>query len=123
MSDLAAAHDVVAVLNDLIFETKIRSTAQALGVAVCIVRSTDSLKAALDASPARLVIVDLNTAAPDACAAVAVARAHLSNPRIIAYVSHVDAQLAAKAREAGAHQVLPRSRFHLELPDLLATPG
>jgi hypothetical protein len=39
---------------------------------------------------------------------------------VVAYVSHVNQDLADAARLAGADEVLPRSRFVQVLPDLLS---
>lgn len=108
----------VAWITDLIFETKIRSTAQSLGAALTTVRSIASLTAELDRSPPTLVIVDLN-AAGDPIEAVTLAKAHASHPRVVAYVSHVDVDLARRAQSAGADEVMPRSRFTNELPKIL----
>lgn len=108
----------MAWITDLIFETKIRSTAQSLGVMLATVRSLASLSAELDRSRPTLVIVDLN-AAGDPIEAVTIAKAHASHPRVIAYVSHVDVDLARRAQSAGADEVMPRSRFTNELPKIL----
>jgi DNA-binding NarL/FixJ family response regulator len=110
---------IVICIKDLIFETKVRSTAQALGLSVTSVPAASMLAAELARSPARLVIVDLNTAGPDAVDAIRQAKAASSPPRILAFVSHVNADLAAAASAAGADDVMPRSRFHAELPRLL----
>lgn len=112
------AAPVVAWLTDLIFETKIRSTAHSLGATLTTVRSIASLSAELDRSRPTLVIVDLN-AAGDAIEAVSVAHAHASHPRVVAYVSHVDVDLARRAQSAGADEVMPRSQFTNELPKIL----
>ena len=112
---------VVALLNDLIFETKIRSTAQALGIQVAVVRSVGALSEELERVQPRLLLVDLNTPGPDAVQVVATAHAHPTHPYVVAYVSHVEQDLARQAKDAGADQVMPRSRFNAELPQLLLT--
>jgi len=118
MSEDRSTGRVVAVLNDLIFETKIRLTAQALGVEITVVRSLAALAAELDRVRPSLLIVDLNTAGVDA---VAAGNLHMPRPYVVAFVSHVDQDLAKQAAEAGADQVLPRSRFTIELPRILQT--
>ena len=112
-------HAVVLVISDLIFETKVRATGQVVGVAVRTVRSAAELSTVLDGAAVPLVIVDLNTGT-DAIESVRAAASHSENPRVLAFVSHVDADLAQAARDAGAHDVLPRSRFVAELPTILA---
>ena len=116
MSEDRATCKVVAVLNDLIFETKIRSTAKALGIDTKVVRSSAVLAAELDETRPSLLIVDLNTAGVDA---VATGNVHTPRPYVVAFVSHVDQDLAKQAVEAGADQVMPRSRFTAELPRIL----
>jgi hypothetical protein len=116
MSEDRTTGKVVAVLNDLIFETKIRSTAQTMGIETTVVRSPAALSAELDGIRPSLLVVDLNTAGVDA---VAAGNVHSPRPYIVAFVSHVEQDLAKQAAEAGADQVMPRSRFTAELPRIL----
>ncbi len=116
MSEDRATGKVVAVLNDLIFETKIRSTAQALGIEITVVRSPATFAVELAGIRPSLLVVDLNTAGVDA---VAAGNVQTPRPYVVAFVSHVDQDLAKQAAEAGADQVMPRSRFTAELPRML----
>ena len=114
---------VFAYVTDLLFSTKITSTGQALGAPVKVARGADGLTTALDMAPATdgrntLVIVDLN-ASGDPLEAIRRMKARAAPPRVIAYVSHVQADLAAAAREAGADEVMPRSAFSMNLPAIL----
>ncbi len=124
----------IAVVTDLIFSTKITGTAKALGGQVQVARSLDALRQKLDAaceaaatgtppteaaSGVPLVIVDLNSTGVDTVEAVRVAKAHRAAPRVVAFLSHVQAELAVAAREAGADQVLARSAFVDRLPELV----
>ena len=118
MSEDRATGKVVAVLNDMIFETKIRSTAQALGFETTFASSLAALAAELDGIRPSLLIVDLNTAG---VGAVASGNVHTPRPYVIAFVSHVDQNLAKQAAEAGADLVMPRSTFTAELPRILQT--
>ena len=120
MSSSPTARSVIVLIDDLIFETKIRSTAASLGVGAAMVKSATDLSAALDAKAAALVIVDLNTGS-DAIEAIRTSAGHACQPHVLAFVSHVDEDLATRAREAGADEVMPRSRFSAELPRLLET--
>lgn len=110
---------VLVLIRDLIFETKIRSTAQALGVVTACVRSCDELAGKLEKMDRPLVLVDLNLPDEEGLRAVAICKGHPSDPRTIAFVSHVDQELAAKASTAGADSVLPRSAFARDLPEIL----
>jgi len=116
---MANDNTVLLAINDLIFETKVRATGQATGVVVRCVRSAAELSAQLEGAAVSLVVIDLNSVA-DAIDAIQTAITHDHSPRVLAFVSHVDTDLARRARDAGAHDVLPRSRFVSELPALLA---
>lgn len=109
----------IAWVTDLIFATKIRSTAQAVGAVVELVRDRPGLESAVASGPVDQVLLDLNATGLDPASAVAAARAIPGRPRIIAYLSHVQADLAAAARAAGADEILARSAFSERLPSLL----
>ena len=109
----------VALLNDLIFATKIRSTGQSLGTPVRVVGSVAAMQSALAAAPADLLILDLNFLGDQVAAAIDAARRLPGGLRIVAYVSHVDQELARAAAAAGADEVMPRSQFVQALPELL----
>ncbi len=121
MSDPAATPtSVVVCINDLIFETKIRSTAQTMGLSVRTVRTPSQMATELAQGEPQTVIIDLNTAGGDASGAIRAAKAAPQPPRVIAFFSHVDAELARAAKDASADEVMPRSRFHNELRRLLS---
>ena len=106
---------VLVLVRDLIFATKIRGTAEALGRSVLMLR--DPVK--LSQHDARLLIVDLNLPGVIPLAAHWQSQGD-SNRKVVGFVSHVDADTIARARAAGLDRVLPRSRFVEELPALLA---
>ncbi len=109
---------VCCVVSDLIFATKIRSTAAALGVEVTIVRNRAAMLSHLD--DAATLILDLSLESDDAVELIRLARARPAAPTIITYCAHVDADLASEAEGAGADTVMPRSRFVVALPEILA---
>jgi DNA-binding NarL/FixJ family response regulator len=114
---------VLALVTDLLFATKISSTAKSLGAPVDVVRGVVPLRERVAAGAASLVIIDLNADASDTIEAIRAVKAARPAVRTVAYVSHVQTELAAAAREAGADLVLPRSRFTAELPAILARAG
>ena len=114
---MTASPSVIAVVSDLIFATKITSTAATLGVAVKVVRSLDQLSTRLSQESDALVMIDLEADGLDAESAVRLCRE--SDRRVVAFGSHVRSDLLAAARDAGADEVLPRSAFTARLPDLL----
>lgn len=111
------------LITDLIFSTKITSTAQSLHIPFAVVRTLEQLAAKLTTAAGGTLIVDLNITAVDPLAAIKAAKALPAPPRIIGFLSHVQAELAAAAQSAGADLVLPRSAFSAQLPELLATCG
>jgi len=129
---------ILLYATDLIFTTRIRAEATAAGASVQVARGVESLRSKLQAlsgaggvtgSPppsvgdsrtlpgtAALVIVDLDADA--ALDAVRAAAECPTRPRVVAFVSHVRADLASSARDAGAGAVLARSEFVRRLPEL-----
>ncbi|MEK6677332.1 MAG: hypothetical protein AABZ47_16980 [Planctomycetota bacterium] len=119
VSDPGTTSKIIAVVQDLIFATKIRSTAASGGISLDLVRTASDLSAALDREPVCAVIVDLNLPGVEAVQAIVQAHAHPRQPRIVAFGSHVDVPALNLASQTGAHEVMPRSRFSIVLPDLL----
>ena len=80
------------------------------------------VQAAAASSP-KLVLVDLNArqGALEAVERLAAAGNAQKDgaQHIIAFLSHVQTELAEKARAAGCRQVLPRSKFTAELAEIL----
>jgi len=113
---------VLAGVSDLFFASKIRGTAEQVNVTVEFARSADSLFDKAKTEVPSLVILDLQSEAPDAFEAAARLKAdeRLSGVPIVAYVSHVEVELQRRAREAGIDLVMPRSAFTSRLPSILA---
>lgn len=112
---------LVALVEDLLFLSRIREAGRAKGVEVAAVRGEADLLAAWRGG-ARLVLVDADSERLPWRAALAALRAEAGADAIpvIAFVSHVRADLAAAARTAGASRVMARSAFVQELPELVA---
>jgi CheY-like chemotaxis protein len=111
---------MIVIVTDLIFSTKITSTAAAVGAGVKVVHSMEKLNERLSSGTDRVAIVDLNVDGFDVNQAIRRIRSVSSLPRIIAFVSHVQADLIEAARAAGADEVMARSAFVNKLPALLA---
>lgn len=109
---------VVAYMDDLFFQMKLAETAKHLGLEVKVVSNADSLMQLMDPVP-NLVIVDLN-ARSEPLAATQKLRASQPRLRIIGFLSHVQTGLAQQAQSAGFDEVMPRSQFSINLPDILA---
>ncbi len=109
---------VVAYMDDLFFQMKLAETAKHLGLEVKVASNADSLMQLMEPLP-ELVIVDLNArSAP--LAAVQHLRAAQPHLRIIGFLSHVQTGLAEQAKSAGFDEVMPRSKFSMNLPEILA---
>lgn len=111
---------VVALVEDLLFASRIREAARAAGVAVRTVRVADEVAAAVrDGAP--LVLIDADSdRLPWQETIAAVRRGTRAEVPVVAFLSHVHADRAKDARTAGASRVLARSAFVEELPRLLA---
>jgi CheY-like chemotaxis protein len=111
--------EVVALVDDIFFQAKISETARQVGVALKAYASADGFASEITAAAPKLLIIDLNARA-DAFAAVGAARASAPNVPLIAFLSHVQTELAERARTAGCAEVMPRSKFTRELATILA---
>lgn len=112
---------ILAVLDDLMFASKIRSAAGQLGVTVAFARSADGALAEMRKSPPSLVILDLNNARTDPLGIVGAMKQDpaLASVRTVGYASHVQTDVIDAARRAGVDEVLPRSAFATRLADIL----
>lgn len=105
--------------GDLIFSSKIVGTGSLLGLRIQTVSNPAQAVARISAGGCRLVLVDLTSAElghPDA-----IRRFRELAPEVpfIAFGPHVETARLKGAAEAGCAEVLPRSRFVADLPDLL----
>jgi CheY-like chemotaxis protein len=116
---------VIAVVDDLFFASKIRGTAEQLGVTVSFARTTNALiETALRDSPA-LIICDLHSQKIDLLDLARTLKAdeRLRQVRLLGFFSHVQVELQRAAEQAGFDQVLPRSAFTARLPEILVGNG
>ena len=113
---------VLAVVDDLMFTSKIKATARQLGVDVAFARSSEAALAAMRTNPPALVILDLNNPRTDPLGTVATMKGDpvLASIRTVGYVSHVQTDLIDAARAAGVNDVLARSAFTAQLGDILS---
>jgi CheY-like chemotaxis protein len=111
--------DVVALLDDLFFQAKLLETAKQVGVELRACTTPDALDAEIAKSAPRLIVVDLN-ALSDPFQAIERLQASGGKIPLIAFLSHVQVDLAERARAAGCHDVMPRSKFTRDLATILA---
>jgi DNA-binding NarL/FixJ family response regulator len=110
-SQTSAPVAVLALGRDLMFSSKIAAEGRAAGVGVKIVRDP----AALPGLAARLLLADL--ALDGAIEAAAAWSLHTRCP-VIGFVSHVDEQTIARAKQAGLDKVMSRGSFTRQLPQI-----
>jgi CheY-like chemotaxis protein len=112
---------ILAILDDLMFTSKIKTTATQLGVPVAFARSSAAALADMRNSTPSLVILDLNNPRTDPLGTVAAMKADpaLASIKTVGFASHVQADVIDAARRAGVGEVMARSAFTQRLPDIL----
>jgi hypothetical protein len=107
--------------DDLIFYSRVSGAARAKGLNVRQVKSSDDLLSGMRRDQPRGVIIDLQNPGlnlPKILLELGVICPKM--PYLVAYGSHVEAEVLSNARKAGCNRVLPRSQFVKELEsDLL----
>lgn len=113
---------------DLIWATKIKATAEALGLAARPVRTLEMLHARLaDCPEAKSLMVDLDKG-EEGLALIAALRAHEAanqaagqgrRLRVLAWGPHVAKDLLQAARDAGADDVLTRGALEHNMEEVL----
>lgn len=116
---------IVYSCSDLIFSTKIHSTAESLGIICRPARHIAALQARLDRvddgkanDAVDAVIVDL-TMGDTGLRLIELAKGHGAAPQVVAFAPHVEVRMLQAAEELGADQVMPRGAFASQLPQLL----
>ncbi len=111
---------VLALVEDLIFLSKIQETAKILGVTVQTT-SPSVIEAQARANPGCGLLVDLNHRSGDVLAQIQSLKSDPASAliRVVGFLSHVQTDLAASARAAGCDMVLARSAFVKQLPEFL----
>lgn len=108
---------VLLVTRDLMIESRVSGGAGAAGLR--FLSAVDPGRAlAVDAPRLRLVLVDLQPGMTGLPALVEQFQTTRKIP-VVAFGSHVATALLDEARQAGCHEVLPRSRLHAGLDELL----
>jgi PleD family two-component response regulator len=113
---------ILAVVDDLMFMSKIRSAATELGLTLAFARSSEAALAEMRRRGPSLVIFDLNNPRTDPMGTVARMKSDqaLASIPTVGYVSHVDADVVNCARTAGVDDVVARSTFSQRLREILS---
>jgi DNA-binding NarL/FixJ family response regulator len=118
------AETILAIVDDLFFLAKIQQTAKLVGVTVEPIAPEKVAERAAQV-PVRALILDLNHRSGSALQTLRAikADAKIGAIQVLGFLSHVQTDLAAAAREAGCDVVLARSTFSQRLPELLKEPA
>jgi CheY-like chemotaxis protein len=112
---------ILAIVDDLMFTSKIKAAANQLGVSVVFARSKEAALEEMRKQVPVRVILDLNSARTDPLAIVGAMKqdpAVASTPTV-GFVSHVRTDIINAARQAGVDEVLARSAFTERLAEIL----
>ncbi|HMJ27028.1 MAG TPA: hypothetical protein VK475_14415 [Pyrinomonadaceae bacterium] len=114
--------NIIAVVDDLFFASKIRGTAEALGMTIRFARSVESMIEAACLDRPSLVICDLHSQKVDPMELAKELKAdeQLRAIPLLGFFSHVQTELQRQAEAAGFDQVLPRSAFTKNLGQILS---
>ena len=113
--------NIIAVVDDLFFASKIRGTAEELGVTVTFAGKLDVLVEAARRAQPSLIICDLHSQKIDPMELARELRAdeQLRTIPLLGFFSHVQTELQQEAEEAGFDRVLARSLFTKNLASIL----
>jgi len=113
---------ILALVDDLMFTSKIRAAAGGNGLSVLFARSKETALAEMRKEAPTLVVLDLNNPRTDPIGTVEAMKADpkLAGIPTVGFVSHVQTDLIETARRAGVAEVLARSAFSAHLPEILA---
>lgn len=116
---------IIYCCADLIFSTKVRSTADSLNIKTRPARDAETLRKRLDrvddgkgndAVVAVLIDLDLGEAALEL---ITQTKQHAANPPVVAFGSHVATDILRGAHDRGAEFVMSRGQFTAHLPTIL----
>ena len=109
---------IVYLAADLMWASKIKGHADALGLSCRPVRTLEMFEARLADSEVVALVVDLDKP-EEAMAMIGRARGAEKPIRVLAFGPHVARGLRQAARDAGADAVMTRGQFDREMGDIL----
>jgi CheY-like chemotaxis protein len=114
--------NIIAVVDDLFFASKIRGTAEELGVKARFARSVDAMLESARRDQPSLIICDLHLQRVDPMDLAKRLKAdeQLRSIPLLGLFSHVQTELQHQAKEAGFDHVIPRSAFSKHLGEILS---
>ncbi len=113
-----AAAMILYLAADLMWASKIKGHADALGLACRPVRSVEMLEARLADCEVVALVVDLDKP-EESMAMIGRVRQEQKPIRVLAFGPHVERGLLQAARDAGADGVMTRGMFDRDMPEIL----
>lgn len=118
--DSSTSGRILAVVTDLMLESRIREKARAMGYDVSVVGTAQAVRDAVDSAPPDLLVLDLQAEGLPWREAVAAAREGAGGPvPVLAYGQHTKADVLRAARDGGCDMAVPRSQLMEEFPALV----
>jgi PleD family two-component response regulator len=113
---------IIAAVDDMLFQSKIRATAEHLGVDVRFASNAELLVARARENRPNLIIVDLHAQKIDPLALAKSLKSdtELAGIELLGFFSHVETELMHQASAAGYDRVMPRSAFSGDLANIIA---
>ena len=113
---------VISVVDDMFFASKIRAVAEAVGAEISSPRSQEAIVSKARETKPRLIVIDLHNQRIDPLTLARELKSdeELRGIRLIGFFSHVETELQRNALAAGFDQVVPRSVFARDLPQILS---
>jgi CheY-like chemotaxis protein len=113
---------ILGMVGDLMFGVRVEDAVRASGYRMVWLQPGEDVVARMIALQPALFVVDIADAGVDWEHVIAQAKSSSATRRIpvLAFGAHVDTAATARARRAGADEVLARSRFVQALPELIA---
>ncbi len=105
----------------MFFASKIRATAEALGVNVLFPRSKEALIEKLAQAQPDLILVDLHNQRVDPLELAKEVKTNKTAIPLLGFFSHVEMELQRNALSAGFDRVIPRSVFSRDLAEILTS--
>jgi PleD family two-component response regulator len=112
---------ILAVLDDLLFTSKIRNAAAHAGTTIRFARSSADALAEMRQAVPSIVIFDLNSARTEPLATLAAMKsdAALATIPTLGFASHLQSDVINAAKSAGMDEVLARSAFAMRLSEII----
>jgi DNA-binding NarL/FixJ family response regulator len=110
---------ILALVDDIFFQAKMLETAKHIGVELKSFATGEALLAELNQAAPKLIVVDLN-ARHQPVETIASLSSQNSQVPVVAFFSHVQRDLAQRARDAGCNEVMPRSEFTKDLGSIFS---